>query len=111
MEALDGESRLPGSVSKWPPWGGAAVWPRGRQASGQRRWTPVLAESDVPRASPLRHEHERRSVSHGSRKPLAGESFMRIVYGVHGYGWGHATRALGVLPDLMRPHEVLVLAG
>jgi uncharacterized protein (TIGR00661 family) len=36
---------------------------------------------------------------------------MRIVYGVHGYGWGHATRALGVLPDLMRRHEVLVLAG
>jgi uncharacterized protein (TIGR00661 family) len=36
---------------------------------------------------------------------------MRIVYGVHGYGLGHATRALGVLPELMRRHEVLIFAG
>jgi uncharacterized protein (TIGR00661 family) len=36
---------------------------------------------------------------------------MRIVYGVHGYGLGHATRALGVLPELKQRHEVLVLAG
>ncbi len=36
---------------------------------------------------------------------------MRIVYGVFGYGRGHATRALGLLPDLLRRHEVLVLAG
>ncbi len=36
---------------------------------------------------------------------------MRIVYGVHGYGQGHATRALTVLPDLTRRHQVLILAG
>lgn len=36
---------------------------------------------------------------------------MRIVYGVMGYGRGHATRTATVLPDLMRDHEVLVLAG
>lgn len=36
---------------------------------------------------------------------------MRIAYGVHGYGRGHATRALGVLPLLSRRNEVLVLAG
>jgi uncharacterized protein (TIGR00661 family) len=30
---------------------------------------------------------------------------------VHGYGQGHATRALAVLPELTRRHEVLVLAG
>lgn len=36
---------------------------------------------------------------------------MRIVYGVHGYGQGHATRCLAVLPELSRRHEVLVLAG
>jgi UDP:flavonoid glycosyltransferase YjiC (YdhE family) len=36
---------------------------------------------------------------------------MRIVYGVFGYGRGHATRALGLLPELLRRHEVLVLAG
>jgi uncharacterized protein (TIGR00661 family) len=36
---------------------------------------------------------------------------MRIVYGIHGYGRGHATRALGVLPELRQRHEVLVLAG
>ena len=36
---------------------------------------------------------------------------MRIVYGIHGYGRGHATRALGVLPELRQRHEVLGLAG
>jgi len=36
---------------------------------------------------------------------------MRIVYGVHGYGRGHATRALAVLPHLTEKHQVLVLAG
>ena len=36
---------------------------------------------------------------------------MRIVYGIHGYGRGHATRALAILPDLMRRHDVLILAG
>jgi uncharacterized protein (TIGR00661 family) len=36
---------------------------------------------------------------------------MRIVYGIHGYGRGHATRALGVLPELRQRHEVLVIAG
>lgn len=36
---------------------------------------------------------------------------MRIVYGVHGYGRGHATRALAILPDLARNHDLLVLAG
>jgi len=35
----------------------------------------------------------------------------RIVYGVHGYGRGHAARAQAVLPELTRRHEVLVLAG
>lgn len=36
---------------------------------------------------------------------------MRIVYGVHGYGRGHAMRTLSVLPELAKRHEVLVLAG
>ncbi|NJK90213.1 MAG: hypothetical protein HC923_13045 [Myxococcales bacterium] len=36
---------------------------------------------------------------------------MRIAYGVHGYTRGHATRAASILDDLMRSHEVLVLAG
>lgn len=36
---------------------------------------------------------------------------MRIVYGVMGYGRGHATRTATVLPDLMARHEVLILAG
>src|SRR5271165_3138327 len=36
---------------------------------------------------------------------------MRIVYGVFGYGRGHATRALSVLPDLRRQHDVVILAG
>jgi uncharacterized protein (TIGR00661 family) len=36
---------------------------------------------------------------------------MRIAYGVFGYGRGHATRALAVLPALERRHEVLVFAG
>lgn len=36
---------------------------------------------------------------------------MRILYGVFGYGRGHATRALGVLPQLRERHEVLVLAA
>ena len=36
---------------------------------------------------------------------------MRIVYAVHGYGRGHATRTLAVLPDLARRHTLLCLAG
>jgi len=36
---------------------------------------------------------------------------MRIAYGVLGYGQGHATRSMAVLPALRERHEVLVLAG
>jgi uncharacterized protein (TIGR00661 family) len=36
---------------------------------------------------------------------------MRILYGVHGYGRGHATRSAAVLPHLARHHQILVLAG
>jgi hypothetical protein len=36
---------------------------------------------------------------------------VRIVYGVFGYGRGHATRALSVLPELLQRHDVVVLAG
>jgi uncharacterized protein (TIGR00661 family) len=36
---------------------------------------------------------------------------VKIVYGIHGYGRGHATRALTVLPELTKRHEVLILAG
>lgn len=36
---------------------------------------------------------------------------MRILYGVFGYGRGHATRALSVLPELCERHDVLLLAG
>lgn len=36
---------------------------------------------------------------------------MRIAYGIHGYGHGHATRAWAVLPDLLRRHDVRIFAG
>jgi uncharacterized protein (TIGR00661 family) len=36
---------------------------------------------------------------------------VRILYGVHGYGRGHATRALAVLPHLSSSHQILILAG
>jgi uncharacterized protein (TIGR00661 family) len=36
---------------------------------------------------------------------------MRIVYGVFGYGRGHATRALSVLPALTERHEIRLFAG
>jgi len=36
---------------------------------------------------------------------------VKIAYGVHGYGRGHATRAQAVLPKLAQRHELLVLAG
>ncbi|MEM1031669.1 MAG: glycosyltransferase family protein [Myxococcota bacterium] len=36
---------------------------------------------------------------------------MRLVYGVFGYGRGHATRALGVLPELTRRHAVRIFAS
>jgi uncharacterized protein (TIGR00661 family) len=36
---------------------------------------------------------------------------MRIAYGVHGYGRGHATRALAVLTDLAERHSIQVFAG
>ena len=35
----------------------------------------------------------------------------KIVYGVHGYGRGHAVRAQAVLGELTRTCEVLVMAG
>lgn len=36
---------------------------------------------------------------------------MRIAYGIHGYGRGHAMRARAVLPHLAARHELLILAG
>ncbi len=36
---------------------------------------------------------------------------MRIAYGVHGYGRGHAVRSLAVLSELAQRHELLALAG
>lgn len=36
---------------------------------------------------------------------------MRILYGVHGYSRGHATRAAAVLSELVERHEVMILAG
>jgi uncharacterized protein (TIGR00661 family) len=36
---------------------------------------------------------------------------MRVLYGVGGYGHGHATRAACVVPRLAQRHQVLVLAG
>jgi uncharacterized protein (TIGR00661 family) len=36
---------------------------------------------------------------------------LRIVYGVHGYGRGHAMRTLAVLPELTSRHDVLIFAG
>ena len=36
---------------------------------------------------------------------------MRLVYAIHGYGRGHATRAAAVLPYLAAHHQVLILAG
>src|SRR4051812_1916808 len=36
---------------------------------------------------------------------------MRIIYGVHGYGRGHATRTLAILPELCKRHQVLIVAG
>jgi uncharacterized protein (TIGR00661 family) len=36
---------------------------------------------------------------------------MRIAYGVFGYGRGHTTRALAVLPELERRHRLLIFAS
>ncbi|NLX13157.1 MAG: hypothetical protein GXY44_05810 [Phycisphaerales bacterium] len=36
---------------------------------------------------------------------------MKIVYGIHGFGRGHAMRALAILPELTKRHEVVILAG
>lgn len=36
---------------------------------------------------------------------------MRILYGIFGYGRGHATRALAVVPDLRSRHDVVIVAG
>jgi len=36
---------------------------------------------------------------------------LRILYGVHGYGRGHAARAQAVLGELAKRYDVLVLAG
>ena len=36
---------------------------------------------------------------------------LRIVYGIHGFGRGHAMRSMSVLPHLVANHDVLILAG
>ncbi len=36
---------------------------------------------------------------------------MRIAYGIHGFGRGHAMRARAILPELCARHDVLILAG
>ncbi len=45
------------------------------------------------------------------RLPRGREIALRILYGVHGYSRGHATRAAAVLSELTRRHEVLIFAG
>jgi uncharacterized protein (TIGR00661 family) len=42
---------------------------------------------------------------------MASGAKLRVLYGVHGYGRGHAARAQAVLPELVRHYDVLVLAG
>jgi uncharacterized protein (TIGR00661 family) len=44
-------------------------------------------------------------------EPSASPPARRIVYAVHGYGRGHATRSMAMLAELRRRHRVLVLAG
>jgi uncharacterized protein (TIGR00661 family) len=36
---------------------------------------------------------------------------VRILYGIFGYGRGHATRALAVVPELRSRHDVTIVAG
>lgn len=36
---------------------------------------------------------------------------MKIAYGVHGFGRGHAMRAFAILPTLTERHEVFLMAG
>ena len=54
-------------------------------------------------------------MSHAGRSGVTGDPHlvgkMRLVYGVLGYGRGHATRALGILPRLSQKHDIRVLAG
>lgn len=42
---------------------------------------------------------------------MATSGRQKILYGVHGYGRGHAARAQAVLGELTRAYDVLVLAG
>ena len=42
---------------------------------------------------------------------MSGAKRKRIVYGVHGYGRGHAVRAMAVLPTLSKHYDIRVLAG
>ena len=39
------------------------------------------------------------------------ENSVKIVYGIHGYGRGHVMRAMSVIPELVKDHELLILAG
>ena len=42
---------------------------------------------------------------------MSGGERRRLLFGVHGYGRGHAARAQAVLPRLAQLYEILVLAG
>ncbi len=84
--------------------------PRPRRAAGRRaRRGRGLAGAVVAE----NHRAERKSGPFPQRdeRSRRTEATLRIAYGVHGYGRGHATRALTVLPELTKRHEVLVLAG
>lgn len=64
-------------------------------------------------AAPNSYEpsHERRQTGRQRGESSARETPLRLLYGVHGYSRGHATRAAAVLSELTRDHEVLILAG
>jgi uncharacterized protein (TIGR00661 family) len=49
-------------------------------------------------------------MSEGQERQAAARP-RRLVYAVHGYGRGHATRSMAMLAELQHRHEVLVLAG
>jgi len=55
--------------------------------------------------------HGRLTIGAGASGKCLRENALRIAYGVHGYGRGHAARAQAVLPALTARHDVLILAG
>jgi uncharacterized protein (TIGR00661 family) len=81
-----------------------------REQASHVAWAPLAKEASRGRAGQYTEVRPSADRAASCREPKAA-SGVRILYGVQGEGMGHAMRAEVVLEELVRHHEVRVVAS